>query len=198
MDILVATFNLHKVQELVPLFPGHRLFSPLDLGYPEMEIEEDGSNYFENALIKAKVLYKLAGMTTLADDSGLSLEALGGGPGIHSSRYGSMDGHVKLSSGERNALLLAEMKGVEERACAFYCCLVLLHGADRFISVQETCPGVLAEVPRGSGGFGYDPLVCLPELGKTVAELSPEEKNIVSHRGRAARLMNSIIAAVMK
>lgn len=198
MDILVATFNLHKVQELAPLFPGHRLLSPLDLGYPEMEIVEDGSSYFENAYIKAKALHKLAGMTTLADDSGLSVEALGGGPGIHSSRYGSKDGRIKLSTEERNALLLADMKGVEARACAFYCCLVLLHGADRFVSVQETCPGILAEAPRGSGGFGYDPLVYLPELEKTVAELSPEEKNIVSHRGRAARLMNSIIAAVMK
>lgn len=196
MDILVATFNLHKVQELAPLFPRHRLLSPLDLGFPEMEIEEDGSNYFENAFIKAKALYNLAGMTTLADDSGLSVEALGGGPGIHSSRYGSMDGRTKLSSEERNVLLLADMKGVEERACAFYCCLVLLHGPDRFISVQETCPGILTDVPRGSGGFGYDPLVYLPELGKTVAELSPAEKNIVSHRGKAARFMNSILAAV--
>ena len=196
MDILVATFNQHKIEELAPLFPGHRLISPLDLGYPEIEIEEDGSNYFENALIKAKTLYRLAGMTTLADDSGLSVEALGGGPGIHSSRYGSKDGRTKLSSEERNVLLLADMKGVEDRACAFYCCLVLLHGADRFISVQETCPGILTDAPHGSGGFGYDPLVCLPELGRTVAELSPVEKNIVSHRGKAARLMNSIIAAV--
>ncbi len=195
MEILVATYNLHKIQELAPLFPGHRLLSPLELGYPELEIVEDGSSYFENAYIKAKALHKLTNMTTLADDSGLSVEALDGGPGIHSSRYGSQDGVKKLGSEERNALLLADMKGVESRACAFYCCLVLLHGVDRFISVQETCPGILTEAPRGSGGFGYDPLVYLPELGKTVAELSPAEKNIVSHRGRAARLMNSIIAA---
>ena len=193
MDILVASFNTHKIDELKPLFASHRLLSPTDLGYGEMEIEEDGSSYFENALIKAKALYSLAGMPTLADDSGLSIATLGGAPGIHSSRYGSKDGRSKLSTAERNALLLAEMEGVEDRACAFYCCLVFMYGHDRFLSVQETCPGILAETPRGAGGFGYDPLVFLPELGKTVAELDPELKNMVSHRGRAARTMNALL-----
>jgi len=193
MDILVASFNTHKIDELKPLFASHRLLSPTDLGYGEMEIEEDGSSYFENALIKAKALYSLAGMPTLADDSGLSVATLGGAPGIHSSRYGSKDGRSKLSTAERNALLLAEMEGVEDRACAFYCCLVFMYGHDRFLSVQETCPGILAETPRGAGGFGYDPLVFLPELGKTVAELDPEQKNMVSHRGRASRTMNALL-----
>lgn len=193
MDILVASFNAHKLDELKPLFASHRLLSPTDLGYGEIEIEEVGSSYFENALIKAKALYSLAGMPTLADDSGLSIATLGGVPGIHSSRYGSKDGRSKLSTAERNALLLAEMEGVEDRACAFYCCLVFMYGHDRFLSVQETCPGILAETPRGAGGFGYDPLVFLPELGKTVAELDPELKNRVSHRGRAARTMNALL-----
>lgn len=195
MDILVASFNAHKIEELKPLFPSHRLLSPADLGYAEMEIEEDGSSYFENALIKAKTLFTLTGMPTLADDSGLSVANLGGGPGIHSSRYGSKDGQAKLTSTERNALLLAEMEGVEDRICAFYCCLVFMFGRDRFLSVQETCPGILMKSPRGQGGFGYDPLVYLPELGETVAELAPDEKNKVSHRGRAARIMNGILAS---
>ena len=193
MDILVASFNAHKIDELKPLFASHRLLSPADLGYGEMEIEEDGASYFENALIKAKALYSLSGVPTLADDSGLSVATLGGAPGIHSSRYGSKDGRLKLSTVERNALLLAEMEGVEDRACAFYCCLVFMYGHDRFISVQETCPGILTDTPRGAGGFGYDPLVFLPELGKTVAELEPEAKNMVSHRGRAARAMNALL-----
>ncbi len=196
MDILVATFNRHKIEELAPLFPTHRLLSPADMGYSEMEIEEDGASYFENSLIKAQALYELAGMPTLADDSGLSVAALDGAPGIYSSRYGSGDGQVKLSSAERNDLLLAAMNTAADRNCAFYCCLVFLYGDDRFLSVQETCPGILAEAPRGSGGFGYDPLVFLPELGKTVAELSPEEKNLISHRGRAARKLNAILASV--
>lgn len=195
MEILIASFNRHKIDELKPLFPKHRLLCPADIGYEAMEIEEDGSSYFENALIKAKTLYALAGMPTLADDSGLSVATLGGAPGIHSSRYGSKDGRAKLSAVERNALLLAEMKGVGDRACAFYCCLVFLYGTDRYLCVQETCPGVLAEAPKGDGGFGYDPLVFLPELGKTVAELEPEAKNRVSHRGKAAKVMNALLDA---
>jgi XTP/dITP diphosphohydrolase len=194
MDILAATFNRHKIEELAPLFPAHRLLSPADLGYGEIEIEENGSNYFENALIKAKTLFTLSGIPTLADDSGLSVAALGGAPGIHSARYGSIDGGGKLSSAERNALLVAEMVGVRDRVCAFYCCLVFLYGHDRFLSVQETCPGILTDAPRGGGGFGYDPLVFLPELDKTVAELSLEEKSQVSHRGRAARTMNALLS----
>lgn len=196
MDILVASFNLHKIGELAPLFPGHRLLSPANLGLGEIEIEEDGSDYFGNALIKAQALYALAAMPTLADDSGLSVAALGGAPGIHSSRYGAPDGRSKLSTGERNALLLAEMEGVADRACAFYCCLVFIYGRDRFIAVQETCPGILTREPLGDGGFGYDPLVFLPELGKTVAQLSFDEKNKISHRGRAARKMSAMLDAV--
>ena len=196
MEILIATFNRHKLEELAPLFPAHRLLSPADIGCGELDIEENGLNYFENAMIKARTMFAQTGLPTLADDSGLSVAAMGGAPGIFSSRYGSKDGRAKLSSAERNALLLAEMGGVADRACAFYCCLVFLYGHDRFLSVQETCPGMLSESPRGTGGFGYDPLVFLPELGKSVAELSPEAKNLVSHRGRAARLMNAILAGV--
>lgn len=193
MDILVASYNRHKVVELSPMFPAHRLLSPQDLGLGEIEILEDGHDYFANALIKAKALHALAFMPTLADDSGLSVAALGGAPGIHSARYGSKDGIATLGSAERNALLLAEMEGVQDRACAFFCCLVFLFGHDRFLSVQETCPGLLTTEPRGEGGFGYDPLVFLPEMGRTVAELSPEEKSMVSHRGKAARLLEPMI-----
>ena len=196
MEILVATFNRHKIEELAPLFSAHKLLCPADIGCGELDIEENGSNYFENALIKAKAMFTRTGLPTLADDSGLSVAAMGGAPGIYSSRYGSKDGRAKLSSAERNALLLAEMEGVADRACAFYCCLVFLYGHDRFLSVQETCPGTLSEDPRGEGGFGYDPVVYLPEMKKSMAELSPEEKNLVSHRGRAARLMNAILAGV--
>lgn len=198
MEILVATFNRHKIDELRPLLPGHRLLSPADAGIDPMEIDENGSDYFANALIKAKALHDKAGIPTLADDSGLSVLALDGAPGIHSSRYGSLDGSKKLSDGDRNELLLSVMKQVDERRCAFYCCLVFLYGEDRYIAVQETCPGLLAYAPAGKGGFGYDPLVFLPELGRTVAELSPGEKNRVSHRGRAGRAMAAMLEALEK
>lgn len=177
------------------MFPSHRLLAPADVGLGHLDIEENGVDYFDNALIKAKALWRRSGLPTLADDSGLSVEALGGAPGIRSARFGSTDGAAKLSSPERNALLLEAMKGVGDRRCAFYCCLVFLYGDDRFLSVQETCPGLLALSPSGVGGFGYDPIVYLPEFGETVAELSFEEKNRVSHRGKASRLMNAMLRA---
>lgn len=196
MDIVIASFNAHKISELAPLFPSHRLISPASLGHAALEIEENGADYFENALIKAEALYRLSGLPTLADDSGLSVAALGGAPGIHSARYGSTRERARLDAAERNALLLAEMEGVAERDCAFYCCLVAVYGKDRFLCVQETCPGLLAKAPKGSGGFGYDPLVYLPEQGRTMAELTPQEKNRISHRGRAARKMNAMLEAL--
>lgn len=194
MEIVIATWNAHKVDELRPLFPGHRLLLPTEVGLSVSDIEETGSTYFENAFIKAETVYKLCGRPTLADDSGLSVTALYGAPGIKSARYGSADGTTKLDAPARNALLLEHMKGQTDRRCAFVCCLVFIYGDSRFVSVQETCPGLLTESPRGLGGFGYDPVVLLPELGKTVAELAPEEKNRISHRGRAASRMNRMLS----
>ncbi len=193
MELLVATFNSHKIAELRPMFPGHRLLSPADIGIEEFDIVEDGDSYISNALIKARTLYSLRGLPTLADDSGLSVDALDGGPGIHSSRYGAHEAGRMLTAAEKNALLVEGMKGVSNRACAFFCCLVLYYGQDRYLAVQETCPGLLLDAPRGSGGFGYDPLVYLPEFSRSVAELSPEEKNRVSHRGRASLAMSRML-----
>jgi XTP/dITP diphosphohydrolase len=112
---------------------------------------------------------------------------------VLSARYGSTDGSTPLAAPERNALLLEEMRGVADRACRFVCCMSLVLSPDRIFVVQETCEGLLLEAPRGSGGFGYDPLVYLPELGCSVAELSTEQKNRVSHRGRALSRMAAII-----
>ncbi len=194
MEIVIATWNAHKADELRPLFPGHRLLLPSEVGLADCDIDETGSTYLENAFIKAETVFKLCGRPTLADDSGLSVAALNGAPGIKSARYGSADGTTKLDAQARNALLLEHMKGQADRRCAFICCLVLMYGDNRFISVQETCPGLLTEIPRGFSGFGYDPVVYLPELGKTVAELTPEEKNRISHRGRAASRMNRMLS----
>lgn len=196
MDIVIATNNAHKVEELRTLFHGHRLLLPAEIGLSLSDIEETGSTYLENAFIKAEAVFKLCGRPTLADDSGLSVIALHGAPGIKSARYGSVDVTKKLDAHERNALLLDNMKGQHDRRCAFICCLLFMYDENRFVSVQESCPGLLAESPRGDGGFGYDPVVYLPELGKTVAELLPEEKNRVSHRGRAASQMNRILSTL--
>jgi XTP/dITP diphosphohydrolase len=193
MKILAATFNAHKIEELKALFPAHEIVAPSDIGIEALEIEENGESYFANAMIKAKALYTLARMPTLADDSGLSVKALDGRPGIHSARYGSLEGGKALTQGEKNDRLLREMSGIEDRSCAFFCCLVLVYQEDAFLCVQETCPGLLAHEPRGTGGFGYDPLVYLPEFSLTVAELSPEKKNEVSHRGKAAKILARLL-----
>ena len=195
MEIFVATGNAHKLVELSPALPGHVLRAPSEAGYPDFEVEEDGIDFVDNALKKARALYRLVGRPSLADDSGLAVKALGGAPGVLSARYGSPDGGAtKLGAAERNAYLLDKMRDQADRACAFVCCLVLVLSEERFYIVQETCPGELLRAPRGSGGFGYDPVVYLPELGKTVAELSLAEKNLVSHRGRACARMAKLLA----
>jgi XTP/dITP diphosphohydrolase len=194
MELFVATGNAHKIVELGPALPGHILRLPSEAGILGFEVEEDGETYLENALKKARALYALVGKPALADDSGLSVRAMGGAPGVLSARFGSLDGQDKLEAGPRNALLLERMESEGDRACAFVCCLVLVLSEERILAVQETCPGELLRSPRGEGGFGYDPIVFLPELGKSVAELSLEEKNALSHRGRACARMRALLA----
>jgi XTP/dITP diphosphohydrolase len=194
MELFVATGNAHKLVELGPALPGHTLRIPSDAGIEGFEVEEGGSTYLENAVTKAEALFRVVGKPSLADDSGLSVRALGGAPGILSARYGSVDGKRKLEAAERNAFLLANMASKEDRSCAFVCCLVLILSEERVFAIQETCPGELLRKPMGAGGFGYDPVVFLPELGKSVAELSVEEKNRLSHRGRACARMAALLA----
>lgn len=200
MELYVATNNPHKLLELGPALPGHALRGPRDAGIADFEVVEDGATFAENALKKARALYARIGRPSIADDSGLSVRALGGAPGILSARYGSPDGGAtKLDSPARNRALLSAMERAEDRACAFVCCLALVFSEERIFLVQETCPGELLRESRGSGGFGYDPLVWLPDLGKSMAELGVEEKNRVSHRGRAcARLMGLLADLEMR
>lgn len=190
----MATGNAHKLVELGPALPNHTLRTPSDAGMEGFEVEEDGSTYLENAVMKASALFRLVGKPSLADDSGLSVRALGGAPGILSARYGSVDGKHLLDAAARNAFLLANMAAKEDRACAFVCCLVLILSEERVFAIQETCPGELLREPIGAGGFGYDPVVFLPEIGKSAAELSVEEKNRLSHRGRACARMAALLA----
>ncbi len=195
MQLLIATNNVHKFEELKPLFAGHELLRPADLGIGNFNPEEHGTTFFENALIKAEALYRIAERPVIADDSGLCVEALGGRPGIESARYGASGG-TPLSAEEKNRLLLSELEHVQDRRCAFVCCLVLYYGRQRFLCVQETLEGEISVAPRGMQGFGYDPIVYLPQWAKTVAELSPEEKNRISHRGKAAQKMPAMLSLV--
>lgn len=185
MKIYFATGNAHKREELARILPDHDIVMPSDDGIA-FDPEETEDTFFGNSLIKARALWELTRCPVIADDSGICVDALGGEPGVRSARYGSETGAV-LDSAGRNALLLSRMREMDNRSCRFVCNMVLFFGPDRFISVQETLEGELIRETRGTGGFGYDPLVLVPELGLTVAELPPSKKDELSHRGKAAR-----------
>lgn len=192
MKIYFASGNAHKREEMARILGSCEIVIPADEGI-DFDPEETEKSFFGNSLLKAKALYEIVRQPVIADDSGICVDALGGAPGILSARYGSENGK-KLSSEERNELLLARMRGVENRTCRFVCNMVLYFGNERFVSVQETLEGELITESRGSGGFGYDPIVFIPSYGKTVAELSGAEKDFLSHRGKAGRKIAEILA----
>ncbi|MDR2019189.1 MAG: RdgB/HAM1 family non-canonical purine NTP pyrophosphatase [Treponema sp.] len=195
MILWFATGNLHKRNELAAILRGHTIRTPREGGF-HFDPGETGATFLENALIKAGALYRLVREPVIADDSGLCVDALGGRPGIYSARYGSRGGE-KPDDSRRNALLLAELGDTPRRSARFVCAMALFLGEDRFCAAQETLEGEIAGSPgeaRGSGGFGYDPIFYLPEKGCTVAELSEGEKNLISHRGKAARVIARLLA----
>jgi XTP/dITP diphosphohydrolase len=191
-ELLLASNNAHKHAEFTRLFPGFRILLPADLGLA-FEFEENGSTFLENSLGKALSLSASTGRPVVADDSGLCVPALGGEPGIYSSRYGSPSPGVVLGASERNSYLLSRMRGISDRRAFFVCCMALVLGPERFVTVQETVHGVIADAPRGTNGFGYDPLFLLPGRGLTIAELPDGEKDALSHRGRAARRILAVL-----
>jgi XTP/dITP diphosphohydrolase len=191
MKIYFASGNAHKKEEMARIFSQCEIVIPADEGI-DFDPEETEHSFYGNSLLKAKALYDIVGKPVIADDSGICVDALGGAPGVFSARYGSENGK-KLTSEERNALLLERMRGVENRSCRFVCNMVLYLGNERFVSVQETLEGELIAESRGSGGFGYDPIVFIPSYGKTVAELSGAEKDFLSHRGKAGRKIAELL-----
>ena len=194
MKLFLASGNAHKRLEFSRIFPGHDIVIPSDLGLA-FDPDETESTFYGNALIKAKTLYELTGGPVIADDSGICVDALGGEPGVRSARYGSEDGE-KLDAPGRNRLLLENMRGKTDRRARFVCNLVLYLGPDRFWSVQETLEGVIIDTERGTGSFGYDPVMYVPEEGMTVAELSDADKDRLSHRGKAGRLISLLLDTV--
>lgn len=191
MTFWLATNNEHKKRELEAIFSSHTLITPASAGL-SFDPEETGRTFIENTLIKAQALYDLVHEPVIADDSGLCVDALGGRPGIYSARYGSTEGK-KLESWERNGLLLKELAAALNRKARFVCAMVVFFNHDRFFVVQETLEGEIIHEGRGTGGFGYDPIVYLPERGCTVAELPEEEKNRISHRGKAGRALARLL-----
>jgi XTP/dITP diphosphohydrolase len=164
------------------------------------EVVEDGASFAENARKKAVGYSKQTGLWTIADDSGLVVDALGGRPGVMSARFSGGKCEDRRLLDHRNmAKVLRLMEGVpeEERTARFKCCLCLANGDEILAEIEGTLEGVIAEEERGSNGFGYDPIFYVPGLGKTVAELRPEEKNEISHRGQAIRRLRPLLAALI-
>ena len=184
--LLLATRNPGKVREFTQLLAGvpFKLTSLEEANVAE-DVEETGTSFQENAVLKAKAYACLSGMLTLADDSGLEVDALGGEPGVTSARYGS----AEFSDEERVQLLLDKLRGVplEKRTARFRCVIAIAKPSGEVGTVEGVVEGVIQYKPEGANGFGYDPVFYLPERGCTTAQLSMEEKNIISHRGQAAR-----------
>ena len=148
----------------------------------DLEPEETGETFLENASIKAKAVMEGCGLPAIADDSGLCVDALGGGPGVHSARYGGQE-----SDKARYMLLLNNMRGALSRSAHFHSTIVCCFPNGDTISAEGDCHGTIAFAPMGEGGFGYDPVFFVPEKRKTFGQLSAEEKNAISHRGKALR-----------
>jgi len=194
MEIVLATGNHHKKREIAEILAGHTILVPADLGIA-FEYDETGSTYLENSVGKGFALHHQVHRPVLADDSGISVPALGGAPGVFSARYGS-EIRNDLDDVDRYKLLLDNMEGVADRSAFYVCCMVLICEEYRFFVAQETMHGQIADGPQGSGGFGYDPIFYLPEYRKTVAELDASEKHRISHRGRAGRRIVEILEAI--
>lgn len=188
--IILATKNSHKTNEFSIAFDNHFIIEDLGTLHYEKDIIENGATFIENAIIKCETIYKEFGLPVLSDDSGLSVKSLGGKPGVYSARYG---GEKYVTDKDRYTLLLSEMDGVTDREASFVCALVYYETPTKIYIIQEEVKGFITKSPVGDNGFGYDPVFFVPQYAKTMAQLSGEEKNKISHRGKAASLMKQLL-----
>jgi XTP/dITP diphosphohydrolase len=190
---LIATHNSGKLREYAALLAGLplTLVTPKDLGL-DLAVAETGDTYLENARLKASAYADASGLLTLADDSGLEVDGLDGAPGVRSARY------ALGSDGDRVTALLRALSAAdippEDRDARFRCVIVLASPDGQSWSAEGECAGRIIDTARGRGGFGYDPIFFIPSLGQTMAELSPDEKNIISHRARATQAIRPVLA----
>ena len=184
--IVLASGNVGKLREIAKILAEFDIDIVPQSDFDVSEAEETGATFVENALLKARHAARETGLPAIADDSGLSVDALGGRPGVYSARYAGPD----ASDADNNARLLAELAGVpeSERGAAFHCaaCFVTPEG-DKPVIAEGEWRGSILDAPRGKGGFGYDPLFFVSDMGCSSAELAPAEKNARSHRGKALR-----------
>lgn len=197
MDLVIATLNQNKLKEFKDLLKDFPVTILSLKDFPPISpMVEDGTSFYENALKKATIVARYTGKLAVADDSGIEVEALGGRPGVFSSRFAG----EKASDKENNAKLLKELEGVlpEKRGACFKCVLVVARPEGETASVAGECRGVITNEPRGHYGFGYDPIFLVPEYNQTFSEITPEEKNSISHRARALQKLLEILPAYLK
>ena len=184
MKIIAATKNKNKLREFGEILKGFEIISQEEAGI-DIDVEETGATFEENSRLKAEAIYNATGIAAIADDSGLCVDALGGEPGVYSARYGGEG----LDDEGRVQLLLKNMKKVpDEKRTARFVCVITMVSNDGIITARGECEGVINHAPKGENGFGYDPVFYMKEYGKTTAEMSPGEKNAVSHRGKALKI----------
>ena len=183
--LLIGTTSAGKLREYRELFAGlpARLVTPPDLGI-DLDVEEGDRSFDENAALKARAFHAASGLLTVAEDSGLVVDALGGEPGVRSARWGETNDYTI-----KNRLILERLTGrpAEDRRCRYVSSLAVVAPGGRLYRRTATCEGLVAQAPRGSGGFGYDPIFYVPRFKRTMAELNPDEKHRISHRGVATR-----------
>lgn len=184
MKMVLASRNEHKLAEMRDILCnlGVEVVLESEVGV-DIKVEETGTTFEENALLKAKAVMEATGLPAIADDSGLCVDALNGAPGVYSARYGGPE----LDDAGRYRLLLENMRGMLDRRCKFVSCICCCFPGGGTVTARGECPGTLAYAPKGAGGFGYDPVFFVPPLKKTFSELTAEEKNDVSHRGAALK-----------
>ena len=182
MKLVLASKNQKKLVEMNDILShlGVEVCSEAEAGV-DVEVEETGTTFEENSLLKARAVMEASGMPAIADDSGLCVDCLGGAPGVYSARYGGPE----LDDAGRYRLLLENMRGQMPRTAQFVSAITCCFPNGDVLTARGECPGTIAYAPMGEGGFGYDPVFFVPPLKKTFAQLTPEEKNAVSHRGKA-------------
>ena len=182
MKYVLATANPGKVHEMTHLLQGEgfEVVSRADLGI-DVEIEETGVTFYDNALLKATGICNLTNLPAIADDSGIIVDALGGEPGVYTSSFGG-DG---LDDMGRCLYMLDRMKGISDRSARFVCVIVCAYPDGTIITAQGECIGEISHAPKGTNGHGYDPVFVVEGMGRTAAELTTDEKNAISHRGKA-------------
>lgn len=199
--LVLATTNPGKAREfeallaLHPAFVSCTLTTPSALGIHMPPVDETGATFAENALLKASAAMRVTGLPALADDSGLCVDALGGAPGLHSARWAGPD----ASDADRTALLLARLDSLKgrPRTARFACALALIRPDGTALTAFGACEGTITGAPQGEDGFGYDPVFLLPALGRTMAQLSPAEKNKLSHRAWAVLHLAAILGSFL-